>query len=204
VRQSLPLFLYHGDFRPGNVLLNDRRIAVLDWEFSRVLAPPLLDWFSFAFRLKCRAMDLPDIDGPLEGYRSAFREVFLEKTWYSELVAGYTRSYCRELGVDQQFVPLLLGLFMVTNINKFHAFLLDRVDRGYLYLLTNGSSSFERRLRRQAYVSLIESLAATPTPYVLSEFLGAPNPARESPSCSERLHSVPEQRCVYCSIAHHR
>ena len=164
--RDLPLYLYHGDFRPGNILVDGDRIAVLDWQFSRPLAPPLLDWFSFVFRLYSGSVQLPDIDGSLEKYRAAFHEVFFARNWFSELVADYTRAYCKALHVEEAYVPLLFSLFVVNNVNHFHSFLTERARRGYLYLLRGAPSSgqsWKRQVRRQAYVWLLGDIAVSPT-----------------------------------------
>ena len=168
--QEMPLYLYHGDFRPGNVLIDTDQVAVLDWQFSRPLAPPLQDWFSFVFRFHSRTLDLPDIDGALEAYRSAFRQLFFVRNWLSELVKDYTWAYCHSLGVDMAFLPLLFGMFVVNNINKFHAFLTERAERGYLYLLKGSPTSdrsYREQLRRQVYVWLLGDLAADSDALVL-------------------------------------
>lgn len=160
---ALPLYLYHGDFRAGNILIDHGRIAVLDWEFSQSLNLPLLDWFSFVFRLYSRSVGLADIDGSLPTYRAVFDQVFRARTWFSELVTHYTYAYCRALDVDQAYLPLLFDLFVVTNINKFHDFLSERARHGYLYLLRGApisAASYQQQLRRQAYVWLLGDLAA--------------------------------------------
>jgi hypothetical protein len=169
---TMPLYLYHGDFRPGNILVADGdRIAVLDWQFSRPFAPPLLDWFSFVFRLYSRAVNLPDIDGNLEAYREAFQHVFFRPNEFSALVVNYTRAYGQALGVDEGHLPLLFGLFVVNNINHFHDFLARRARRGYLYLLRNAPNShlsYQQQIRRQAYVWLLGDLALRPDALVLT------------------------------------
>ena len=162
----LPLNLYHGDFAPGNILLDGSRIAVLDWQFSRRFAPPLLDWFRFVFRVYGRAAGLPDIDGSLDEYRSAFDQVFFARNWYSGLVSDYTRTYCRIMGIDLEHISLLFCMFLVSSIVKYQAFLSKRAGRGYLYLLEGipaSDQSFRQRLRRQAYVWLLGELAARPS-----------------------------------------
>ncbi len=162
---ELPLYLHHGDFRTGNLLLSDGILSVLDWEFSRALAPPLLDWFSFAFRLYCQSVGLADIDGSRPEYRAAFEHVFLSHNWLSDRVAAYTLECCHALHVGPAAVPLLLGLFVVENINKFREFLQERADHDYLYLLQDAMdspTSFRNRLQRQAYVELLELLAEPP------------------------------------------
>jgi hypothetical protein len=168
---SLPFLLYHGDFRAGNILADGDGIAVLDWEFSRPLAPPLLDWFSFVFRVYSRAIDLPDIDGARDHYRAAFHEVFFAHNWFSRLVSEYTRSYCRELSIDDTYIPLLFGLFVTTNISKFYSFLQERARRGYLYLLQDNARSgqpFQQQLRRQAYTWLLGELASHAEPPIVA------------------------------------
>jgi hypothetical protein len=164
----LPLYLYHGDFRAGNILIDHGRIAVLDWEFSQSLNLPLLDWFSFVFRLYSRSVGLADIDGSLPTYRAVFDEVFRTRTWFSELVTHYTHAYCRALDIDEALLPLLFDLFVVTNINKFHDFLAERARHGYLYLLQDApiaSAPYQQQLRRQAYVWLLGDLAAGAHPF---------------------------------------
>jgi Phosphotransferase enzyme family len=160
----LPLYLYHGDFRLGNILVGDGRLHVLDWDFSRPLAAPLLDWFSFAFRLYSRSLALPDIDGPLPLYRQAFQAVFLADNRFSRCLAESTLEYCDQLGVPRSLVSLLLGLFVVDNINKFFNFLDARAQTDHLYLLRGSplaEASFRAQLRRQAYVWFLSDLART-------------------------------------------
>jgi hypothetical protein len=161
--QRLPLLLYHGDFRAGNILVNRDRIAVLDWEFSCKQALPLLDWFSFVFRVYSRSMNLPDIDGSLATYRAVFRDVFFEHNWFSRLVVKYTQTYCKALAINQAHVPLLFDFFVVANINKFYTFLAARSSRSYMYLLRDAPSAdkpYRQQLRRQAYAYLLGDLAA--------------------------------------------
>jgi hypothetical protein len=160
---EMPLVLCHGDFRAGNILVDHDRLSVLDWEFSRPLAPPLIDWFSFVFRLYSGAVGLPDIDGPLEDYRAAFRHVFFTRNWFSSLAEEQTRLLCRDLSIDEAQLPFLFALFVVSSANKFRSFLDTRAARGYLYLLDNGSAtagSYRSQLDRQAYVWLLGDLAA--------------------------------------------
>lgn len=166
--RELPLYLYHGDFRPGNILVDGDRIAVLDWQFTRPFAPPLLDWFSFIFRLYSGSMRLPDIDGSLDAYRIAFNEVFVARNWFSELASHYTYEYCKTLGVDEAYLSLLFRLFIVNNVNHFCAFLKERAGRGYLYLLRDAPrppASWKQQIRRQAYVWLFSELIGNPAPW---------------------------------------
>jgi hypothetical protein len=174
VGQRLPLLLYHGDFRAGNILVNRKHIAVLDWEFSCKHALPLLDWFSFVFRVYSRSMHLPDIDGSLATYRAAFRDVFFERNWFSKLVVDYTRTYCKALAIDEAHVPLLFDFFVVTNINKFYTFLAGRSSRSYVYLLRdapNTGKPYRQQLRRQAYTYLLGDLAANRDALILQSLV---------------------------------
>jgi hypothetical protein len=163
VGQRLPLYLYHGDFRAGNILVDGDRLAVLDWQFYRPLAPPLLDWFGFAFRLYCHGTGTPDIDGPLDAYRTAFAKVFLDEGGFGAQVHHFTRLQCEALDVEPAHLRLLLATWLVTSANKFHGFLAERAQRGYLYLLKDArwaGRSYREQLRRQAYVWLLGGLAA--------------------------------------------
>jgi hypothetical protein len=163
---ELPLLVYHGDFRAGNVLSRATGIHVLDWEFMRPLSAPLLDWFSFAFRLYCRTLAVPDIDGHLRGYVQAFRGAFLEDTPFSRCLAETVRLYCGELQVPGDSAAALLGLFLIDNINKFARFQAERAGTDHLYLMRDFPApvpTFGAQLRRQAYVWLLGELASRTT-----------------------------------------
>lgn len=153
----------HGDLRAGNILLAGNQPRVIDWQMGRLRHLPLLDWFEFAFRYFCDAHDVPEITGALDDYRAAFADVFLGAHPYSGLLAEETALCAETLGVGRDQVDLLLGMWLVDNTNKYMAFLGDRADHGYLYLMQDPPGgpfrTFRQQLRRQVYTCLLGQLS---------------------------------------------
>ena len=160
----LPLAFTHGDFRPGNILLDDGDIHVLDWEFGARLAPPLLDIFHFLSRTYARYHGLEEIDGYLEDYLTAFEQLFFENGEWAHLAAEIVDNAADALGVDHQWIRPLFALFLVEEANKLRRFLSQRSEIGYPYLLRSREyqipKSYRDRLARQKYVWLLGHLAA--------------------------------------------
>jgi len=184
-QHPLPLVFNHGDFRPGNILVDGRSIQVIDWEFGAPEALPLLDVFSFLARSYARCRGLEEIDGYLEDYLAAFEAVFFEGGTFAGLTAAYVDRSCQVLGIDPAWVEALFALFLVVEANKFHTFLTHRAERGYVYLLRsrNGRTdgSYAEQLARQKNVWLLGHLAQHEERLVFSDSrtISNPSPARQ-------------------------
>jgi len=163
VQRPLPLVFNHGDFRPGNILVDGRSIQVIDWEFGASIALPLMDIFSLLARTYARCHGLEEIDGYLEDYLAAFEAVFFEDGPFAGLTAEYVDRACQALDIAPAWVNVLFALFLVTEANKYHAFLSRRAERGYVYLLRSRagrlSNSYVDQLARQKNVWLLGHLA---------------------------------------------
>lgn len=161
--QPLPLVFNHGDFRPGNILVDRRSIQVIDWEFGAPIGLPLLDVFGLLARTYACCSGLEEIDGYLEDYLAAFEAVFFEDGSFAEPVLEYVGRACEALEIDPAWVDILFALFLVTEANKYHEFLSRRADQGYVYLLRSRvvqiNSSYSDQLRRQKHVWLLGHLA---------------------------------------------
>lgn len=161
--RPLPLVFKHGDFQPGNLLVDGRALRVLDWEFGAVAAPPLLDLFGFLMRTYARYRGQEEMDGYLEDYMSDFEDVFFEGGQFSSTSLAYVSSACEVLHIDPAWVEVLFGLFVVTEANKYFTLLSKRAERGYLYLLKSRSrqtdGSYTYQLGRQKQVWLLGCLA---------------------------------------------
>ncbi len=159
----LPLVFYHGDFRPGNILVESNSMKVIDWEFGAAKALPLMDVFNILTRMHARHRGLEEIDGYLEDYLEAFEALFFEDGPLAELVGRCVDRACRALDIDPAWTGILFSLFLVTEANKYHAFLSRRAARGYLYLLRSRnlrlSGPYADQLARQKNVWLLGHLA---------------------------------------------
>lgn len=162
-RLPLPLVFKHGDFRPGNILVKDSGIQVIDWEFGAATALPLMDVFGLLARTYAIKHDLEEIDGYLEDYLSAFNQVFLEGGSFSELTLDYVSRACIALNVDPEWIEVLLAMFLITEANTYRAFLNKRAEQGYVYLLRSRDKQLEESyscaLARQKNVWLLGHLA---------------------------------------------
>jgi len=161
--RPLPLVFNHGDLRLGNILLDGQSLQVIDWEFGVPIALPLMDVFSLLARTHASVQGMEEIDGYLEDYWAAFEDVFLQGGAFSGLTLDYVGRACRALDFDPAWVNVLFAMFLVTEANRFYAFLGQRAERGYVYLLRSRegriSRSHAEQLARQKNVWLLGHLA---------------------------------------------
>ena len=158
----LALRFNHGDFQSGNILLDGGSIKVIDWEFGALTGLPLMDVFSFLGRIYARCHGLEEIDGHLEDYLNAFEEVFFEDGSFARISAEYVSRACEELGIRSAWINVLFPMFLIIEATKYHEFLSQRVDRGYVYLLRGRAGqiddSYVDQLARQKNVWLLGHL----------------------------------------------
>ena len=155
----LPLVFKHGDFQPGNLLLTDTSVKVIDWEFGVEKALPLLDLFGFLLRAHARLKGREEMDGFLEDYLLDFEAVFFGRGPIARQSADYVARAIQALGIDPEWVSVLFAMFIVTEANKYDALLRRRAERGYVYLLRSRANqiggSFSDQLARQKNVWLL-------------------------------------------------
>jgi hypothetical protein len=159
----LALVFKHGDFQPGNILINGKAIHVIDWEFGAPLGLPLHDVFGFIARTYARYRAMEEMDGFLEDYIADFETVFFQGGGFTPYTRKHVERACRILGVDEAWVSTLFALFIVNEANKYHALLTRRAQRGYVYLLKSRSGEWQQpyteQLARQKQVWLLGHLA---------------------------------------------
>jgi aminoglycoside phosphotransferase (APT) family kinase protein len=162
-RLPLPLVFRHGDFQPGNLLVDGGAVRVIDWEFGAIAAAPLLDVFGFLARTYARWHGREEMDGDLEDYLDDFAAVFFHGGRFAPLTGEYLGRACDALGLDPAWLPALFGLFVVAEANKYHLLLSQRAERGYVYLLNSRAGlargSYREQLARQKHVWLLGYLA---------------------------------------------
>jgi hypothetical protein len=180
--QPLPLVFQHGDFQPGNILVEDTAIRVIDWEFGAIAALPLHDVFGFLARTDARWHGMEEMDGYLEDYLEHFESVFFESGSFANLTSEYVDRACRELDIDPAWIQVLFALFIIAEANKYHTLLSRRAERGYVYLLRSKAGkihdSYAAQLARQKHVWLLGHLAEHEGRSIFSR-RGASQPAFE-------------------------
>jgi len=118
----------HGDFKPSNVLIDEGRIGVIDWELAGE------GWQEFDFWHLATYSGLTCAGGGNSW--AAFSRVFLEPTWISALVAEGLKRY---LGVEA--VPRNAAM-------QFQRYLDDVLDRRTVLGLSNEAYFLDEIRRR--------------------------------------------------------
>jgi Phosphotransferase enzyme family len=132
----VPVVAVHGDYAPGNILLDSERVSgVVDWELGRGAGLPFSDLFKFAASYGSyldRAC--PPARGVLAGHPgwSQARDrwgstpgwtngtgilyAFFGSGWFPELVRSYLSEHLRRLGVPPAATQLFLPVFLAEQV----------------------------------------------------------------------------------------
>ena len=128
----VPLVTVHGDYAPGNVLVEKGRVSgVVDWELGRSAGPPFSDLFKFAASYGSyldRAT--PPRNGVLPGHpgwakarerwgsfagwtnAAGFLYAFLGGGWFPDLVRSYLAEHLQRLRLPLAASALFLPVFL--------------------------------------------------------------------------------------------
>ena len=79
----------HGDFCPKNLLVDGKRLNVVDWEYAFQNAKPTFDIFYFCLKFGFWLFGQNGDDGR----RFAFQKTFLEENWFSKRVTEELRKF---------------------------------------------------------------------------------------------------------------
>jgi hypothetical protein len=132
----VPVVAVHGDYAPGNILLDSERVSgVVDWELGRGAGLPFSDLFKFAASYGSyldRAC--PPVRGVLAGHpgwsqardRWGFTPewtngtgilyAFFGSGWFPELVRSYLNEHLRRLVVPAATTQLFLPVFLAEQV----------------------------------------------------------------------------------------
>ncbi len=122
---KVPLVLRHGDLQPSNILLEENKIACVDWEYSKNEGAPLYDLFYFLVALYKRCHPhkkeirsfSSTIDSPEKNIRvpniDDLKTTFFTKTAFSDVYRETILSLCRDLSIDPIAIKTLFYLFVV-------------------------------------------------------------------------------------------
>ncbi|PWT91795.1 MAG: hypothetical protein C5B54_04655 [Acidobacteria bacterium] len=107
---AIPRTASHGDFWPGNVLMNDSKIGVIDWDYFEPDQFPFNDAFLF---ITSYARTYPWQSWRWASRKEAFAHAFLEKNWFSQLMKETITDYLQELGIPEKSISLFYALFLM-------------------------------------------------------------------------------------------
>lgn len=109
-RHWMPGTVAHGDFWPGNLLVEGRRVCgVIDWEFGRLAGPPTRDLARFVIsyslyldRHTGKGRQVAGHPGLRTGQWGAGLEYAVDgQGWYPDIARGYVRDGLVRLGIPQ-------------------------------------------------------------------------------------------------------
>ena len=99
----------HGDFWPGNCLMDGSRISIIDWEHFSEAQFPFTDAFVF---LTTYARTYPWKGWHWGTRQVAFRRSFLENNWLSLAVKTAAQDYFRMIQIPERSMHLFYSLFL--------------------------------------------------------------------------------------------
>jgi hypothetical protein len=143
---SVPLTASHGDFWPGNLLINEDRVGVIDWESFRIKGSPLHDSFLF---ITTYARSYPWLGWKWMTKEDAFHKAFLEENWFSRQVRGYINRIFLRMNLPVPSAHLMFSEFLITKAQE-ESGRVDNGDTQWREYLSLYSKNSERSIFRDA------------------------------------------------------
>jgi thiamine kinase-like enzyme len=105
---AIPMCSRHGDYWPGNLMLHEGQLGVIDWEDFSAAAWPFHDLFLF----------FTNYTYPWDGWRwtkptVAFQRAILQENWFSQLITSSVSKYLQTLNIPRSAAALLFSLFLL-------------------------------------------------------------------------------------------
>jgi hypothetical protein len=107
---QIPRVGCHGDFWPGNILVADNALGVIDWEDFRHCPNPFYDFFQFVI---LHAQVYPWRGWQTVPHEESFWNAVLKKNWYSNMILGFTQDLMGKLRIPDQYAHLLFSLYLL-------------------------------------------------------------------------------------------
>jgi hypothetical protein len=107
---SIPLSSRHGDYWPGNLMLHEGKLGIIDWEDFTAVAWPFHDLFLF-FTNYAHTY-------PWQGWRwtkatLAFQRAFFDHNWFAQLIKSAVREYFQAFNLPPASAALFFALFLL-------------------------------------------------------------------------------------------
>ena len=151
----------HGQLGPENILIDDKKIRVIDWEWASLTGIPGADLFRYLMLYFFRSKGLEQSVETAAAYVSAFRWLWWEEGAHRAFIQSIVGDYFNAFELDPVFTGFALALTLIEEaVQKVRA-LNDRIERGgYWYPLAG--TSFEphhRQVQQQLNRVLLRTLA---------------------------------------------
>lgn len=107
---AIPLSSRHGDYWPGNLMLHEGQLGIIDWEDFTAVASPFHDLFLFFTNYTHTY--------PWQGWRwtkatVAFQRAFFDDNWFSQLINSSVKDYFQALNLPPASAALFFTLFLL-------------------------------------------------------------------------------------------
>jgi len=129
----------HGDFFPGNIIMDADRVTVIDWRFLRKAYNRFFDFFTLLLTFYASKSGVTDYDDH-EGH---FRTLFFEKHWSNDMFKEICREFIEQNGVSDAVFDLMIELNLLEwSVREYaasgNAGEMDRIWRKrFLYYMNN-------------------------------------------------------------------
>lgn len=111
--QALPSVAIHGDFWARNILIEDSRIAVFDWELFQRQGLPLTDPIHFAISY---GLSYPWRLGRWVDRAEAFRRSFDPAGPLRPVIERHLRGHCRAMGLDPRWIDPAITSYLAERV----------------------------------------------------------------------------------------
>ncbi len=105
--RRIPIVWQHRDFNLWNVLRKGQTVAVIDWEGGQ-RGLPLCDLLHFVTSWTAAVHRAGTLDERTRSFKRLFLEPDSSTDGASRAARSMIRQYCGRLGVDREFIPILL------------------------------------------------------------------------------------------------
>lgn len=137
--EEIDLVSCHGDFYPGNIIVDGEHIAVIDWRFFQSSYHPVFDFFSLLSSLKMPKNGITDFNH----HHEHFREMFFEKHQGNSFILELYGDFIHKNRMESGLFLLLLELTLLEWSTREYVLSgktgeMDRVwNERFLYLIKN-------------------------------------------------------------------
>lgn len=127
--ENIPYVLQHGDFWPGNILMDNNKIGIVDWDRATETGFPLCDMLDFS--LQCSRLFYSSL---FERYQMhiAYIDRYAYNAFFERgiegLVKKYIDAYCLQLGISSGAAKVIFLWHLITkykDLNVMELFFLN-------------------------------------------------------------------------------
>lgn len=102
----------HGDLWPGNYLVQDKGVGIIDWESYCSRAVPFIDAFLF---ITTYGRHYPWGGWKWTSRAESFENTFFRENWFSEIVCQYFREVLSQYFLPQESSHFLYSIFLLNR-----------------------------------------------------------------------------------------